>query len=137
MKNLILTIGIVFTTLLSFAQSGQSITVTVDNVQSTKGKVSFALHTADTFMKGNGLMAAESKIEGNIVTVTFENVPSGEYAILALHDTNGNNGMDYRENGMPLESFGASNNVMNFGPPQYEDAKFTLSDKDLTLNIKF
>jgi uncharacterized protein (DUF2141 family) len=38
---------------------------------------------------------------------------------------------------MPKEDYGASNNVMNFGPPQYEDSKFIVSDKNVSLNIKF
>ncbi len=137
MKNLILSLTIVLFNLISFGQDGQSITVTVDNVTNTNGKVSFALHTKATFMKQQGIMVAESKIEGKTATVTFKNVQPGEYAILVLHDENENNRMDYRANGMPLENFGASNNVMNFGPPEYEDAKFIVSDKDLKLNIRF
>jgi uncharacterized protein (DUF2141 family) len=37
---------------------------------------------------------------------------------------------------MPLEDYGATNNVMNYGPPQFNDAKFELKDKDLTFEIK-
>ena len=40
--------------------------------------------------------------------------------------------MDFEPNGMPLENYGASNNVMNFGPPQYRDAKFVVSDKNVS-----
>ena len=71
------------------------------------------------------------------VTITFENVLPGEYAILALHDENDNKRMDYEDNGMPKESFGMSNNVMVMGPPQYEDAKFKVANEDLDLNIRF
>ena len=45
--------------------------------------------------------------------------------------------MDFENNGMPLEDYGATNNVMNYGPPRFEDAKFELKDKDLTFEIKF
>tara|TARA_B110000027_G_scaffold125581_1_gene143115 strand:- start:800 stop:937 length:138 start_codon:yes stop_codon:yes gene_type:complete len=45
--------------------------------------------------------------------------------------------MDFQPNGMPLEDYGASNNIMNFGPPKYEDAKFTVTDKKVSLKIKF
>jgi uncharacterized protein (DUF2141 family) len=137
-RNFILTIALVLTTLVSFSQdSGAKITVTVDNVKNNTGKVAFALHTKDTFMKGNGIMSAETEIKDGKVTVTFENVQPGEYAIMALHDENENKRMDFRENGMPLESYGMSNNVMSFGPPIYDDAKFKLEDKDLELNIRF
>ena len=44
--------------------------------------------------------------------------------------------MDFNTNGMPIEDYGSSNNVMNFGPPRFSDAKFVVSDKDLTFEIK-
>ncbi|WP_299101447.1 DUF2141 domain-containing protein [uncultured Winogradskyella sp.] len=138
MKNLFLTFALVLTTLFSFAQDKSStITVTIDNVTSDKGTVKLSLHTADTFMKGKGLMTAESEIKDGKITVTFENVESGDYAIIAFHDANSNDKMDFRDNGMPLESYGVSNNSMSFGPPNYDDAKFTVADKDLELNIRF
>ncbi|MBC3846861.1 DUF2141 domain-containing protein [Winogradskyella echinorum] len=140
MKNLFLSIAIVLTSIFSYAQEeekGITITVTIDNVKSDNGKVSMALHTSETFMKGAGVMNAETKIKDGKISITFENVKPGEYAIMALHDENENNRMDFRENGMPLESYGTSNNVMAFGPPQYDDAKFKVEDKDLELNIRF
>jgi len=39
-------------------------------------------------------------------------------------------------NGMPLEDYGSSNNVMAFGPPSFEESKFEVMDKDLTFEIK-
>ncbi|WP_407556972.1 DUF2141 domain-containing protein [Winogradskyella sp. 4-2091] len=138
MKNLLLTFALVLTTLFSFAQDNSStITVTIDNVTSDKGTVKLSLHTADTFMKGKGLMTAESEIKDGKISVTFENVEAGDYAIIAFHDANSNDKMDFRDNGMPLESYGVSNNSMSFGPPNYDDAKFKVADKDLELNIRF
>lgn len=137
-KILILSILFVFISYTSFSQdTGANITVIVDNVKNDNGKVVFSLHTKDTFMKGNGLMNAESEIKGGKVTITFENVQAGEYAIMALHDENNNQRMDFRENGMPLESYGMSNNVMSFGPPIYDDAKFKVKKENLELNIRF
>lgn len=137
MKNLILSIAIVFTSLISFAQKGITITVTIDNVPNNEGVVSMALHNKNTFMKAAPVEAKSSKIENKKVVITFENVTPGDYAILGNHDANNNGKMDFRENGMPLEAYGASNNVMNFGPPQFADAKFVVNDKNLDLNIRF
>lgn len=137
MKNLFLTLTLVLTSLLSFSQDTATITVTIDNVTSDKGKVLMSLHTKDTFMKGKGLMSGQSEIKDGKITITFENVEAGEYAVIAFHDENENNNMDFRENGMPLESYGMSNNSMSFGPPNYEDAKFTVADKGIELNIRF
>ena len=45
--------------------------------------------------------------------------------------------MDFQENGMPLENYGVSNNVMNFGPPQFESSKFVVEKDPMNLEIKF
>ncbi len=61
----------------------------------------------------------------------------GTYAIIALHDENENQQMDYEANGMPKESYGMSNNPMGFGPPQYATAKFNFKNESIKMNIKF
>lgn len=140
MKNLLLTIALALTTFIGFSQEedkGITITVTIDNVKNDTGMVIMSLHNSETFMKGGGLQDEETEIKEGKVTITFENVHPGEYAIMALHDENGNERMDFRENGMPLESYGTSNNVMAFGPPLYDDAKFNVEKEDLELNIRF
>ncbi|NRB58640.1 MAG: DUF2141 domain-containing protein [Winogradskyella sp.] len=141
MKHLFLTIALVFSSLISFAQdstaSSVTITVTIDNVKNDNGKVVMALHTSETFMKGKGIKNVETEIKDGKVTVTFEDVLPGEYAIMALHDENENNRMDFEQNGMPKESYGMSNNNMSFGPPSYDDAKFEVANENLDLNIRF
>jgi uncharacterized protein (DUF2141 family) len=140
MKYLFLSIALTLSTLLGFSQEenkGITITVTIDNAKNDTGKVLMSLHTSETFMKGKGIIDSESEIKDGKVIITFKNVQPGEYAIMALHDENGNQRMDFRENGMPLESYGTSNNVMAFGPPLYDDAKFKVEDNDLELNIRF
>lgn len=118
------------------AQNTTTITVTVVNVTSDSGKVGFALYDKTTFNM-TPIQGAESKIIDGKSIVVFENVVSGEYAIICYHDKNNNDKMDFEANGMPLEDYGASNNNMSFGPPKFDDAKFTVSDKDVSLEIKF
>ena len=114
----------------------RTITVVVPNITSDLGKVSYALYNKETFMK-TPIQTKSSKIVEGKSTVTFTDINPGEYAIVCFHDKNDNNTMDFQPNGMPIEDFGASNNVMNFGPPQFEDAKFDVTDKNVTLEIKF
>lgn len=114
----------------------QTITVTIENVTSDKGSVFFGLHNKETFMKQEPLQKAEGKIANGKTKIVFVNIPAGEYAIMCYHDKNNNGMMDFQPNGMPMEDYGASNNVMNFGPPRYSDAKFTVTDKDVSLEIK-
>jgi uncharacterized protein (DUF2141 family) len=118
------------------AQENVSITVTVVNVTSDEGKVSFALYDKENF-RMKPLQGVSSEIKDGKSAVTFIDIPSGEYAIICFHDKNENNKMDFAPNGMPLENYGASNNVMNYGPPNYEDAKFVVADKSVRLEIRF
>ena len=136
--RLFITILVISLSLTGFSQTNErTITVTVENIKSDEGKVLIGLHTSETFMRADGLDSAESTIKNGKVTLVFKNVKPGEYALLALHDENGNNMMDFESSGMPKESFGVSNNPMSFGPPQFNEAKFTVSDEDLNLTIRF
>jgi len=131
----ILTITILFITDKITAQNN-TITATVINVASDTGKIGFALYNKTNF-RMKPLQGAESKIVNGKSVVVFENIEAGEYAIICYHDKNNNDKMDFEANGMPLEDYGTTNNVMNFGPPKFEDAKFTIIDKNLSLEIKF
>lgn len=135
--KVLITLFISITTFISVtAQSVKVVTVTVPNATSNKGTIKFGLHTKETFLKSKPMLIAEGKIENGKSTIVFKDVAPGEYAVTCFHDKNDNGIMDFESNGMPKEDYGASNNVMNFGPPQYHDAKFTIGDKDVSLEIR-
>ena len=138
MKTLFLSIALTLVSTLGFAQEskGQTITVTIENAKNDNGKLLVSLNTKDTFMKGAGIQSTASEIKDGKATITFENVAPGDYAIMVLHDENDNQRMDFEDNGMPKESYGMSNNPRSFGPPIYEDAKFTLANDALKLSIR-
>ena len=137
MKTLvsILVVVIISITNIITAQN-KTITATVLNISSDKGIVKFALYNKTNF-RLKPLQSEIGNIENGKTTITFKEVASGEYAIVCYHDKNSNDKMDFQPNGMPLEAYGASNNVMNFGPPRFDDAKFTVVDKNVSLEIKF
>ena len=139
MKTLTLALSIFLVSIAGIAQekTGVDITVTIDNLTSNEGKVMAGLHTEDTFMKGPGLQNVQSDITDGKVTLTFSNVVPGTYAIMAMHDANGNNRMDYQSNGMPKESYGMSGNDMTMGPPSFNNAKFTVGEEDMDFTIRF
>lgn len=139
MKTATLTLGLLLLCFLGFSQEnkGNNIEVSIDNVISDQGKVMVSLHTLNTFMKGPGVKNLESTIVNGKVSVTFKNVPEGTYAIMALHDVNENQQMDFESNGMPKESYGLSGNDMSYGPPNFETAKFNVEGNDLKFNIRF
>ncbi len=115
-----------------------SISVIVNNVSSDLGSVKFALYDSEiNFNQRKPVKTMISKIKNGVVNVEFLNLSSKEYAVICYHDANDNDKMDFQQNGMPIEDYGATNNTFNFGPPKYKDAKFVLKDKDLTFEIKF
>jgi uncharacterized protein (DUF2141 family) len=120
----------------SITAQNKTVTATVINVTSDSGKVCFALYDKTTFQK-IPLQAQNAKIIDGKSTVTFENVPAGEYAVVCYHDKNENDKMDFAANGMPLEDYGSSNNDMTLGSPNFEKAKFIVADKNVSLDIKF
>jgi uncharacterized protein (DUF2141 family) len=111
-----LILAILATTMLfitnSITAQNNTITATVINVTSDTGKVGFALYNKTNF-RMKPLQGAASKIVDGKSIVVFKNVEAGEYAIICYHDKNNNDKMDFKDNGMPLEDYGTSNNVMN------------------------
>lgn len=139
MKTVTLALSFFFLSIIAMAQekTGIDITITIENVNSDEGKILAGLHTEETFMKGMGVQNLQSSIKDGMVTLTFSDVAPGDYAIMAMHDANENNRMDYQSNGMPIENYGMSGNDMTMGPPTFNSAKFTVSDEDLEMNIRF
>lgn len=140
-NNMKILISILALALLSITDSltaqDSSVTVTISNVTSDEGSVVFALYNKATF-RLKPLQSETGKIKNGKTTITFKEVVSGVYAIVCYHDKNSNDKMDFQPNGIPLEAFGASNNVIKlYGPPTFDDANFVVSDKDVSLKIKF
>ena len=135
-----LILAIIATTILcvtnTITAQNKTITATVLNVSSDEGKVGFALYDKTNF-RMKPIQEVVSMIKNRKSSVVFKNVASGQYAIICYHDKNNNDKMDFKTNGMPLENYGASNNNMSFGPPKYEDSKFRVTDKNVSLEIKF
>jgi uncharacterized protein (DUF2141 family) len=107
---------------------GQSkLEVTVNNIKESKGNIRVGLFTTkEDFLKN----AAEGKIvkaSGKSVTVVFENLAPGDYAVSIIHDENENGELDTNLIGIPREGFAFGNNAMgSFGPPSFDEAKITL-----------
>lgn len=142
MKTLFLTAAILLSGLSLSAQSNESnsaegttITVTVP-VPGYGGSLIAGLYNEDTFMKGAPLQGQVSDVNEGYASVTFTNVIPGTYAISLFHDKNDNKVMDFEPNGMPKELYGLSNNVKNYGPPQWSDAKFEVGTEPIQMEIR-
>jgi uncharacterized protein (DUF2141 family) len=74
------------------------------------------------------------------ITVTFDNLRPGIYAVGAYHDENGNDHLDTNFLGLPVEGYALSNGVrVVLSKPTFQQAAFTLGteDKPLALHIRY
>ena len=122
MKALSIT-GLALALLIPAAQA-QELQVTLSGLQHDRGQVPVAVFAdAKSFRKDDQAFAAQkAKAEAGTVTVTFDDVPPGRYAVLAYHDENDNGRLDLRFGMIPVEGYGLSNNPKVMGPPSYEDS---------------
>ena len=102
--------------------------VNISGFDSNDGKVKIGLYNSEgTFLQTtfkNGM----SGIENKKATITFTDLPKGDYAISLYHDENDNGILDRNMFGIPSEDYASSNNAKGvMGPPKYADAKFTIT----------
>lgn len=124
-----LVLAAAITTSMSAFADGQSMTVRLNGVEHERGTVRVALFSdPKTFRKADQAFAAqEVQAHAGTVTVTFDEVPAGTYALMAYHDENGNGKLDLRFGMIPTEGYGLSNNPKVMGPPSFEDSQFVVS----------
>lgn len=129
-----LLIGFFSTLLLVFAPPSAhaaELDVRILNIESTQGQLMVAVLASRAAFAGDEAplmsLILPPKTEG--VRFSTDALPAGEYAIRVMHDRNGNGTLDSNLIGMPTEPWGMSNDAAgNFGPPKWEDARFTLND---------
>ena len=77
------------------------------------------------------------KVAGGRASVDLGEVPAGDYAVVIVHDENGNNQLDTSWIGIPQEGIGTSNNAKGtLGPPKYKDAAFSFSGSALSQELR-
>lgn len=123
----------------TFCFSQNRIFVHVEDVPSSKGKVSVAVYQGDdSFLKFDQVFASgtATAVEGT-TTVEVPSIPNGEYAIALFYDENGNDKLDTNWLGIPKEKVAFSNAKMRaFGPPKYKDCVFMVSsDTNIVVSL--
>jgi uncharacterized protein (DUF2141 family) len=130
----------------STAQSAPSpVTVKVNGLRSTTGNVVVCLwrQQEKDFPICSSKTAFQSlsvKPTDTTVSVTFPNVPPGEYAISAFFDENTNGTLDRNFMGMPKEPIALSNVTPSErrGRPSFEQSKFTVNGaKTIALSLMY
>ncbi|WP_163399365.1 DUF2141 domain-containing protein [Flavobacterium fluviatile] len=113
-----------------------NLTISVSGVKNNTGVVRVGLYNSQSTFLKTAFKGSSSEIKNNQVTVTFANLPAGEYAVSVFHDENNNAKLDKNIMGIPSEDYASSNNAKGFmGPPSYKDAKFSI-EKDTKIKIE-
>jgi uncharacterized protein (DUF2141 family) len=136
MKRMIALCAMIGICTCGIAQS--KLQVTVNNIKGEKGNIMVGLFDSDESFLKKPLDGRMVKASGDSITVVFDNLKPGKYAISVLHDANTNKDLDQNKLGIPKEGFGFSNNATGaLGPPSFEKALVDLIDqRKMDINIK-
>ena len=135
---ILLSVAVGFAT-SSLAQSGQAtLILKVTGLRSAKGQVKIAVfNSSEKWLGEQPIYSSTINVDSQTVTWRINDVPYGDYGVAVFHDENSNGRMDKNVLGIPLEPYGFSNNVkITFGPPKWEDAKFTVKGSTAEVSIE-
>ena len=122
----------------SSANTG-TLTVEVSNIRNTKGRVMIALYDKQsafaTANEAKAFAALSMRVTGKKAGVSFERLPSGNYAALLFHDENGNGNFDMK-GGEPLEGYGVSGAMHALDEPGFDKASAKVGQGKQTLMVK-
>lgn len=114
-----------------------SITVTIKDFRNENGSVLVGVYTSkNDFLKKTSLRKAV-KIKSPEVTVSFDDLPPGEYAVSIIHDENDNKEFDRNKIGLPKEGYCFGNNALGrIGTPSYDQVKIVLKGESVSQILK-
>jgi len=128
--------------LIAGPASAARIIVTIDGLKNAQGNVFVGLYASPAkFLQGNQC-DAQRRVKASTapMTVLFDNLPAGTYAVGAFHDENANDHLDTNMLGQPTEGYALSNGVRAvMAKPTFQQAAFTVGagDKPVALHIRY
>ena len=124
------------------ANAQNNLEVKIDNIKNDKGDILIGLYDEGHNFPRKVIDGRVVKASIDGVTVEFNDLKPGLYAISVLHDENSNKDMDQSKIGIPKEGFGFSNNARaSFGPPSFDKAKIELqpgkTDTRISIDLRY
>lgn len=131
--------SVVFT---AYEASAARIVVTVTGLKNNAGGVYVGLYaTPSKFLNGTQVDAMKKvRASTGPITVAFDNLAPGIYAVGAYHDENNNDHLDTNFLGLPTEGYALSNGVRAvMSKPTFQQAAFTVGNAGaaVTLPIRY
>ena len=128
-------------TLKSVAATAAELTIDITGIRNANGIVRMAIFDQeDQFPNGDKVTSRNVKATtaiGGAMSVTFNDLAPGRYAIAFHHDENENREMDFDFFILPAEGYGFSNDArVIFSAPSFEAASFALPKDKLKISVK-
>jgi uncharacterized protein (DUF2141 family) len=114
--------------------AAKTLTIQIENADVGKGCLMIGVFNEektfpDTYFRGEKISVSE-----RIMTVTFTDLPKGQYAVSVYQDSNNNEQLDKNLFGIPKEKYGFSNNSYR---PDYKKCLFEFYDNTtITIRLK-
>ena len=119
-------------------KNNHSLNITVTNFKNTKGSLRVCITDQKNNFLKDCLFSQIVSIEDDNVSLSFENLKDGFYAVSVYHDENKNGVLETSGLfGFPSEPFGFSNNPsMLFGSPSFKRSSIKVNaDKKITIKL--
>ena len=117
-----------------------SVAVSIVGFENDRGQALVAIFLSSEGFPGEigeAHEARECPVVGQRVSVLFEDVPEGPFAVSVIHDEDLDFELDKNMLGIPSERWGVSRDASGFlGPPSFEKARLQLSaDESLAIEV--
>jgi uncharacterized protein (DUF2141 family) len=134
--------GLILSLVLAGQAEAARLVVAIQGIRSDAGNVFVALFSKpERFPDGNySVQHTKVKAATEGLTVVFDELPAGAYALGAYHDENDNGQLDTNFFGYPIEGYALSNGIRAaMTRPRFADAAFLVGNADtyITLHIKY
>ncbi len=117
-----------------------NLTVEIDGLRNTQGQVCVSIFANSQGFPSNSdrvLKRQCTEIDDTSLTMTFNNLQAGSYAVAVIHDQNKDQILNRNNLGMPTEGFGFSRNpAVRTSPPAFKDAAFVLAGPNTVIQIQ-
>lgn len=114
--------------------SAQNLTVQIENANIDNGPLMIAVFNNERDFPSNSFREERIAVTDKTMTITFPNLPLGQYAVSVYQDSNNNGILDTAIFGIPKEKYGFSNGVRL---PRYKKCLFDFNgDMTIVVQIK-
>ena len=116
------------------------LSVAIEGLQNSRGVVCLKIFSGSQGFPSENTNVADQTcvaIDTIPLTVTFDDLAFGNYAIALYHDSNGDGQLNRGAFGIPVEGFGFSNNpAIRMGPAEFEEAMFLWAGANTAITIQ-